>query len=272
MISMERSVNNPGILELLGIGLIKISFNELEPSIYDSEIIYQIGIGTPMIQNILEIFKIEIFKKDSGNSIIPLDDLSVFVNFFRVKQREFEKLILIYLYPKESSLEYAQLYLHSKNIIKFCCTENSMEKIKNNIKNSIEIPSVDGIIGIFIIDIAGCPLFTKIMGKRTDIIEGEVQIGGFISALFSFSQFVIGKETGGKLKEINFGNQLFYTITKKNVIFAFLVEKLSPLIKRYMYLMADEFLEDYKDDLENFNGDITRFYEFENNIKRYFSI
>ena len=65
---------------------------------------------------------------------------------------------------------------------------------------------------------------------------------------------------------------MFYTITKKNIIFAFLVEKLTPLIKRYMYLMADEFLEEYKQDLENFNGDVTRFYKFEHNINRYFSI
>ncbi|TFG29301.1 MAG: hypothetical protein EU532_03400 [Promethearchaeota archaeon] len=269
---MNRIVNNLGVLEVLGIGLIKISFKARDSTTYESEVIYQIGIGTPMIQNILEIFKIEIIRKDSGNSIIPIDDLSVFVNFFRDKDKELEKLILIYLYPKESQLDYSQLYLHSKSIIKYCCQENSLEKIKIGIKNSIEIPSVDGIIGIFIIDTAGCPLFTKIMGKRTDIIDGEVQIGGFISALFSFSQFVIGKETGGKLKEINFGNQLFYTITKKNIIFAFLVEKLTPLIKRYMYLMADEFLEEYNQDLENFNGDVTRFYKFEHNINRYFSI
>lgn len=272
MISMDRKINNSKVLELLGIGLIRITFKEKESEIYSSDIIYQIGIGTPMIQNILEIFKKDIIKKDSGNSIIPLDDLSVFLNFFRDKNNELNKLILIYLYPKESPIEYSHLYLHSKSIIKSCSIENSVENIKKTIKSSIEIPEVEGVIGIFIIDTAGCPLFTKIMGKRTDIIEGEVQIGGFISALFSFSKFVIGKETGGQLKEINFGNQLFYTITKKNVIFAFLVEKLTPLIKRYMYLMADEFLEKYKEYIEEFDGDITTFYDFEDNIKRYFNL
>ncbi|MFX1443537.1 MAG: hypothetical protein ACFFHV_09005 [Promethearchaeota archaeon] len=268
---MDRSVNNPRMLEVLGIGLIKITFENIESVDYSSEVLYQIGIGMPMIQNILHLFKMEIIKKDSGNSIIPLDDFSVFLNFFKNK-KELEKLILIYLYEKESPLQYSELYLHSKSIIKFCCDNHSINEIKDIIKNSIEIPLGEGIIGIFVIDTAGCPLFTKIMGKRTDIIDGEVQIGGFISALFSFSQFVIGKETGGKLKEINFGNQLFYTITKKNIIFAFLVEKVTPLLKRYMYLIADEFLEEYKDHLENFNGDITAFYKFEKNINRYFNI
>lgn len=271
MISMDRSVNNPGMLEVLGIGLVKITFEEIESEDYSSEVFYQIGIGMPMIQNILHLFKMEIVKKESGNSIIPLDDFSVFLTFFKNK-KELEKLILIYIYEKESTLQYSELYLHSKSIIKYCSDDHSVDEIKTNIENSIEIPLVEGIIGIFIIDTAGCPLFTKIMRKRTDIIDGEVQIGGFISALFSFSQFVIGKETGGKLKEINFGNQSFYTITKKNIIFAFLVEKMTPLLKRYMYLMADEFLEEYKEHLENFNGDITAFYNFEENINRYFNI
>ena len=271
MISMDKSINNPRMLEVLGIGLIRVTFKDIESEDYSSEILYQIGIGMPMIQNILHLFKMEIIKKDSGNSIIPLDDFSVFINFFR-NEKELEKLILIYLYEKESTLQYSELYLHSKSIIRYCTDNHTIDEIKNTIKTSIEIPVVEGIIGIFIIDTAGCPLFTKIMGKRTDIIDGEVQIGGFISALFSFSQFVIGKETGGKLKEINFGNQSFYTITKKNVIFAFLVEKITPLLKRYMYLMADEFLEKYRTYLEDFNGDITAFYDFDKNINRYFNL
>jgi len=44
MISMDRSVNNPGMLEVLGIGLIKITFEEIESEDYSSEVFYQIGI------------------------------------------------------------------------------------------------------------------------------------------------------------------------------------------------------------------------------------
>jgi hypothetical protein len=269
---MNRSSNNPNNLEVLGIALVKITLDDnLEAKTFSSKIIYQIGIGTPMVQDILEIFKLEIIKKESGNSIIPLEDFSVFINFFKDTQQPLEKLILIYLYEKESTLQYSSLYLHSKSIVKYC-SENSIKELPTFIKESVSIPKLEGVIGVFIIDIAGCPLFTKIMGNRKDIIDGEVQIGGFISALFSFSQYVIGKESGGKLKEINFGNQLFYTITKKNIIFAFLVEGLNPLVKRYMYLIADEFLDAYKEELKDFDGDVTTFYDFGKKIDEYFNI
>jgi hypothetical protein len=110
------------------------------------------------------------------------------------------------------------------------------------------------------------------MGIRKDIQEGEVQIGGFISALFSFSQFVIGKESGGKLKEINFGNQSFYTITEKKVIIAYLIERMSPLLQRYMYIIAEEFIRRYGKRLETFDGDIAQFSQFEEITNEYLII
>ena len=61
-------------------------------------------------------------------------------------------------------------------------------------------------------------------------------------------------------------------ITKAQTIFAFLVERLSPLIERYMYLISDEFIDQYKDDLKNFDGFISRFTNFERTIDRYFII
>ncbi|KKL74711.1 hypothetical protein LCGC14_2062130, partial [marine sediment metagenome] len=99
-----------------------------------------------------------------------------------------------------------------------------------------------------------------------------VHIGGFISALLSFSNTIIGEETGAKLKEINFGNQQFYVISKSTVIFAFLVENMNSLLQRYMYLIADEFLYEFRDYLKVFNGDVTPFTSFEENINQYFII
>jgi len=43
------------MLEVLGIGLVKITFEEIESEDYSSEVFYQIGIGMPMIQNILHL-------------------------------------------------------------------------------------------------------------------------------------------------------------------------------------------------------------------------
>ncbi|GAH69954.1 unnamed protein product, partial [marine sediment metagenome] len=99
-----------------------------------------------------------------------------------------------------------------------------------------------------------------------------VHIGGFISALLSFSNTIIGEETGAKLKEINFGNQQFYVISKSNVVFAFLVENMNQLLQRYMYLIADEFLFDFRNYIKEFNGDVTPFNEFESKINQYFII
>ena len=139
-------------------------------------------------------------------------------------------------------------------------------------KMTVKIPQASGVVGIFIVDYAGCPLYSKVMGIRKDIQEGEVQIGGFISALFSFSQFVIGKESGGKLREINFGNQSFYTITEKKCIIAYLIERMSPLLKRYMYIIAEEFIGRYGKKLEQFDGDIAQFAQFEEIASEYLII
>ena len=136
----------------------------------------------------------------------------------------------------------------------------------------MKIPKTDGIIAIFIIGTAGSPYISKINKDRSEIADHEVHIGGFISALLSFSNTIIGEETGAKLKEINFGNQQFYVITKNEVIFAFLVETMTSIIQRYMYLLADEFLYQFRNLLKEFNGDITPFNCFEEKINQYFII
>ena len=110
------------------------------------------------------------------------------------------------------------------------------------------------------------------MGKKSNIIKSEVQISGFISALFSFSKFIIKEDSGSKLKEVNFGKQLFYTVLKENIIFAFLVDEMTPLLKRYIYIISNEFLSRYRKTLDNFDGEVAQFYEFENVIDDYLVI
>ncbi len=148
----------------------------------------------------------------------------------------------------------------------------SISEIKDVFDQEIEIPRTEGIIAMFVIGSAGSPFISKINKSRTNIADHEVHIGGFISALLSFSNTIIGEETGAKLKEINFGNQQFYVISKNNVIFAFLVESMNSLLQRYMYLIADEFLYQYKDYIKAFSGDVTPFAAFEKNINQYFII
>ncbi len=254
-------------IQLLGVGLIRVLLNN---PINQINVVYKIGIGIPLIQNIIELCKKEFSEKKQGNSIIPLDNYTFFVHYFEGKNNEI--ILLIYMDEKNTHLNYSQLYLFSKKIFNKFISGVPVSEIKEIFEESVGIPLGDGMIGIFIIGASGTPYVTKINKDRTSIVQCEVHISGFISALFSFSQEVIGKESGAKLKEINFGNQLFYVIIKNNVIFAYLVEKVNPLLQRYMYLIVDEFLEQYSQVVGSFNGDLSPFLTFEKFLDQYFLV
>jgi hypothetical protein len=270
MIAMNNTQNiNNGTekLQMLGYGLLKISNVN---SGGNFNITFQKGIGVPLIQNIIELYKKEIINKRQGNSIIPLEDFTIFIQYF--KNNEDDISVIIYMEEKDQSVNFGRLYFISKKINQKIISNASTTEIIDAFEKEIEIPLTDGIIAIFIIGSSGSPFISKINKDRSNIVDHEVHIGGFISALLSFSNTIIGEETGAKLKEINFGNQQFYVISKSNVIFAFLVENMNSQLQRYMYLIADEFLYKYKDYLKDFNGDVTPFNEFEKNINAYFII
>ncbi|MBY8982684.1 MAG: hypothetical protein KGD57_07030 [Candidatus Lokiarchaeota archaeon] len=251
-------------LQILGLGIVKINQMESEKEI---EIIYQKGIGFPMIQNIIELHKKEMFERDRGNSIIPLDEFTIFINYFK---HDDSKIVVICMDKKDNTLSYPHLYLFIKQISTILNENSPISTLENICTNAIEIPKAEGISGILIIGSNGSPYFSEL--KEYYIEEKEIQISGFISALFSFSREIMGINSGAELKDINFGNQVFYMITKNNVIFAYLVEKLNPLLERYMYIIPDEFIDRYKKELEHFSGDITPFHDFSKNVNQYFNI
>lgn len=264
--NITNSQENPETLEMLGIGLLKISETNSDEKF---EVIFQKGIGMPLIQNTMEMYIKEILDRKQGNSIIPVQDYTIFMYYF---QNGENIIIILFMNDKEDSLSYPQLYLETKSIRNSFRLNTPISKIKRAINERITIPIVDGIAALFIIGASGSPYISKVKKNRTAIADREVVIGGFISALFSFSREVIGIESGAELKEINFGNQTFYVIAKKNVIFAYLAEKVNLILRRYMHLIVDEFLAKYQDCLINFDGDVMRFYEFENTIDQYFRI
>ncbi len=267
MNTAQNTTDNSEKLQMLGYGLLRISDVNSEGKF---DITYQKGIGVPLIQNIIELYKKEIITKKQGNSIIPLKDFTIYIQYFSYIENEIS--VIIYMEEKERSVNFPQLYFLSKKINKKVKSKASLSEITHEFQSHIEIPKSQGIIAMFIIGSAGSPFISKINKNRTDIAEHEVHVGGFISALLSFSNTIIGEETGAKLKEINFGNQQFYVISKGNVIFAFLVDNMSVLLQRYMYLISDEFLYKYKDYIKEFNGDVTPFSSFESNINQYFII
>ncbi|MFX1376236.1 MAG: hypothetical protein ACFFA0_10510 [Promethearchaeota archaeon] len=270
MIIMEKDQNSkeiPVVMEMLGIGLVKISQINIEAKF---NVLFQKGIGVPLIQNVMELYKKEIIHKKQGNSIIPLEKFTLFIHYFENSNHDI--LVIIYMEEKDSSINFSKLYILSRKINRKFQLNEPVFKIISDFDTAVEIPRTDGIIAIFIIGSAGSPYISKINKNRSEIADHEVHIGGFISALLSFSNTMIGEETGAKLKEINFGNQQFYVISKNDVIFAFLVESMNSLIQRYMYLIADEFLYQFKDQIKEFNGDVTPFNSFEEKINQYFII
>lgn len=267
MENYENHTENSLIMQMLGIGLVKISQIKNHANF---QVIFHKGIGVPLIQNIIELYKKEIIYKKQGNSIIPLEEFTIFIHYFENYNHDI--LVIIYMEEKNNSVNFSKLYFLSKKINRKFLSNEPLPDIVHDFDNAVCIPKTDGIIAIFIIGSAGSPYISKINKNRSEIADHEVHIGGFISALLSFSNTIIGEETGAKLKEINFGNQRFYVINKSDVIFAFLVDNMNSLIQRYMYLVADEFLYDYRDYLKDFNGDITPFNQFEEKINQYFRI
>ena len=256
----------PMHFEMLGVGIIKIPNGNLDDKL---DIIFQKGIGLPLIHNIIELCRNEISTKDQGNSIIPVKNYTIFLHYF---QNKGDIIIVLFMEKKTNSLSYPQLYLLIKSIRNNFRLNLPIAELIDFCNDTIEIPHTEGIIGVFIIGACGTLYLSKINNNRTTIVERSVTISGFISALFSFSQEVIGKDTGAVLKEINFGNQRFFMIIKEKVIFAFLVEKVNSILQRYMYQIADDFLDRYRGIIKRFNGDVSQFYDFEKIIDQYFLI
>jgi len=127
---------------------------------------------------------------------------------------------------------------------------------------------------MFIVGNSGHAYYSKFNKDKTKFAEFEIQISGFISALLMFSKEVIGKVPGSKLKEIDFGNRLFYINSYEGVIFAYFIEEQEKnfVIKRYMPLIAEEFLNKFKSHLDDFDGNVSRFRSFEEIVNHYLLI
>jgi hypothetical protein len=182
----------------------------------------------------------------------------------------------MYIDKSENLMNYTKLYYLSKRLYKRFSSdlfEVELRKICNNI---ITIPKAKGLIGIFILDKAGFLYFSKVNENRPNMANNNFQIAGFISALLINAQdFIAGEEYGLKLEDVNLGGYHLFLKTKKNVIFAYIIdkEKRSDNIKRYVQLVVEEFLDAYyQSHVIGFKGDLSPFHEFENVIDQYFDI
>lgn len=267
MISMDDYQNtNEGKVssELLGFGLIKI----LEP--YDTnnfETIFNKGIEFSLIHNLIESIKDEMAIKKQGNCIIPIDDNLISLQYFEEKNKIF---ISIFKDNKDKRVNYAKTYLIFKKLKKLIQSEASNAMIEEFCQHNIIIPQITNVKALLILSSTGSPFYSRIENLQANVDQSEVHISAFISAIFSFAKKVIGKNAESNLKEIIFDDQRFYIISKSDVIFAFLVENLTLLLKNYMYFIVDEFLNKFNEHLKNFNGDISPFQKFDEIINKYF--
>jgi hypothetical protein len=238
------------------------------------EIIFQKGIGITLTMKIIDLYKNEILSKRQGYIKDNIGTLTVYINFFERKQNS--KLILMYIDKTENLMNYTNLYHLSKRIynsINAHPVETDLRKICNNL---ITIPKAKGLIGVFIIDRAGFLYFSKVNKNRPNMANNNFQIAGFISAILIYAQdFIAGEEYGLKLEDVNLGGCHLFLKNKKNVIFAYIIDKdkRTENIKRYMQLIVEEFLDTYYNShVIGFKGDLSPFHEFENIIDQYFEI
>ncbi len=238
------------------------------------EIFFQKGIGITLTRKIIDLYKNDILTKRQGYIKDNIGNLTVYINFFEIKQNS--KLILMYIDKTENLMNYTNLYYLSKRIynnISSDTLETGLRKICHNI---ITIPKAKGLIGLFIIDKAGFLYFSKVNKNRPNMANNNFQIAGFISAILIYAQdFIAGEEYGLKLEDVNLGGCHLFLKTKKNVIFAYIIDKnkRSENIKRYMQLIVEEFLDTYyTSHVIGFKGDLSPFHEFEGVIDQYFKI
>ena len=261
-------VENNQIFQLRGFSISEINRKG------NIEIIFQKGIGVTLTKKIIDLYQGKILFKRQGYILDEIGHLNVYIHFF--DKTEGSKLVITYIDKIDNSLNYNDLYQLSKRLFKFVDSSNSKTDIGQVCTRMIEIPKVK-IVAIFIIDKAGFLYFSKVNENRAYMANNNFQIAGFISAILMYSQdFIEGENYGLKLEDIDLGNgcQMFLK-TKKNVIFAYIVEKIncSENIKRYMQLIFEEFLfRYYSTYVVKFKGDLSPFHDFEKVIDDYFEI
>ena len=269
MIIFEPDLSIP--MELLGVGLIKISDLNAGGKI---NIIYQKGIGNQLIQKIININKEKILVNKQGFLIDLICNYTVYIHYFDNKHKEIT--VIIYLDTKKSILKFSKFYYISKKLNEALCSKISFSEIQQICEQDFKIPKSNSLLALLIISTAGHLYFSKINYNKTKLVNVELQISGFISALLSFTKELIGQGPGIRLKQINFGNQRIYLTIKNDVVFAYLVEKekILKIDNKYMQLIPDEFITLFKDKVnqQTFNGDVSHFRKFGSIVDNYFVI
>ena len=258
----QEKLEHPSSMDLLGVGLVSMTEKRYT-------IVFSKGIKRPLIKLLVKFYRSEILEKKEGKRIKLLGAYTIYVHFYTIED---ESISIFFVNETDKLTKYDGLCSLSKQLVNSYCSNATFSEIDQLCKRAI--PSAKGLSALFVISKAGLSLFTKIRKDKKYLEDNFITISGFISAILSFSNEVIGKNTGDTLQAINFESQQLLLTVKENVIFAYLVEDFtkSKNIKRFMELLIEEFLDNYCDRIEDFNGDINQFRNFEQCVDKYFDI
>ena len=264
MIVLEKShqeiLDNPTAIDILGVGIVSITEK-------NSSLIYNKGISRSLMNDLIKLYRSDILEKKEGKIIDLLGIFTVSIHFYSFDR---EIIAIFYIAEKDTLTDYDVMCSTSRTLAQMYCSNTSLSTI-NDSCNKI-IPSIEGVSALFIISTSGHTLFTRIRSDKASLSENHIQIGGFLSAILMFSNEVIAKNSGDILQAIDFGSQQFIISVKEDIIFAYLVD-LSPKssnFERYMDLIAEEFLEQFRESVKNFNGDLHQFHRFKLVVDKYF--
>jgi len=258
----QESLDAPKAIQVLGIGLVSMTKNR-------DNIVFNKGISLSLMKDLIKLYRPEILNKKEGKIIDLLGIFTVYIHFYTLEN---EIISIFYINEKDRLVNYEDLCSLSRLLVKTHSSNVSISKVSQICNKAI--PSIKGLSALFVINTTGHTLFTKIRNDKIKLSENYIQIGGFLSAILTFSNEVIGKNSGESLQAINFENQRFLITVKEGIIFAYLVEQTNNLeiIERYMDLLKEEFFDLYCDCLKDFNGEVYQFRSFEPVVEKYFSI
>lgn len=122
----------------------------------------------------------------------------------------------------------------------------------------------------WIIKKEGIPIFSY---SPKDNLQSNL-IGGFFSAIQTFAKNISTSSENNYVSAISLGDSVFnFLINNRFDIFLILKskEKLSEKVaKKHLKKIESLFLEDFENELESFDGDITVFQSFKDDFEDYF--
>lgn len=258
----------PAGLQIQGICILEMS------AIGEIGIIFQRGIDTILVQEIINLNKSKIFNNEEG----AIKDYIGSINAYLVycDSNKGDKIIAIFIDKEVHLLNYPKLDALTEVLFKKIGISTANLEIKKIRINTVKITRDKGLIGFLALDKTGLLYFSKVKKNRKKISKNIFQIAGFISALLIYSKDLIsGEDPELRLEDINLGSHHFYLNIKNNVIFAYFIEKhkVTENFDKYIQIVVEKFIEKFYDPyVTNFKGDLSPFHSFEQVIDQYFEI